>query len=495
MPLTTAAGSITSQTGNISQILIAEQANYADESQSNAATPRVVASNGALSGGDFYRFQPRINSADIAREGATLEGTFFDGSSAQTQDAPGPVDIANGLSIALSGNGTALPLRMLTQDKNPNWNIYGASGQTIPAAVNVVANTQTLSTAAANATIADNLSSTISPIKLTVTPSSTASLATGQTRATITIVGTDNWDAPLIETLSFTSSTATTAATTRLWFKTVTRVTSAGWDEASGKTYGVSGRDRSVEVIFTPQDDELVAFWTAEVVKGITPNVYYGLCLQSATIEITRDALVAFDCTFLGRRGLLYTNLAGETTQGTEGQADYRNYPAKTDNSGLESASADVFGGWQTTITAENNDIQLAMQEATLTINQELAYTNVLGEQYQVSPPSRDTKRLSQLEATVVYAPENNFSTYFEGNQVLPNVNVRWAQRGLGAYPYELVFEAPECQLTADPDPAVADPGTISQTVTMKAVRSATRAYEYRIRARYSEYDLVRIYS
>lgn len=70
MPLTTAAGSITSQTGNISQILIAEQANYADESQSNAATPRVVASNGALSGGDFYRFQPRINSADIARESA-----------------------------------------------------------------------------------------------------------------------------------------------------------------------------------------------------------------------------------------------------------------------------------------------------------------------------------------------------------------------------------------------------------------------------------------
>ena len=484
MPLTTAAGAITSQTGNVSQILIAEQANYADETQRDASSPRIVAANGALSGGDFYRYQPRINSADIAREGTTLEGTFFDGSSAQSQDAPGPFDIANGFSFALSGNGTALPLRMLTQDKNPEWNIYGASGQVIPAEVQVVADTQTLASTAANATIADNLSSTVNPVRLTVTPSGTASVAAGR-RALITINGTDNWDKPLEEVLAFTSTTATTAATTKLWFKTVTQISSEGWEAASGKTYGVTARDRSAEVIFTPQDDELVAFWTAEVVKGITPNLYDGLCMQSATIEITRDALVAFDCTFLGRRGRLYTNLAGDTGSTAR----------RTDASGLETASPDVYGGWQAKLTAENSDIQIALQEMTLTINQELSYTNVLGEQFQVSQPSRDAKRLLSMECTVVYSPENNYSTYFESNQVLPNVKLSFNQTGLGAYPYQFALECDEMQFTSDPDPAVSDPGTISQTLAMKAVRAPGANNEYRIRTRYSDYDRVRVFN
>lgn len=488
MPLTTAAGAITSQTGNISQVLIAEQENYADQSQTDASSPRVVAADGGLTGGDFYKFQPRINSADIAREGTTLPGTFFDGSAAQSQDAPGPFDIANGFSIALSGNGTALPLRMLTQDKNPTWNIYGGSGQTLPGVVNVVADTQLLSASSADASIADNLSSTTNPVRLVIKPSGTATVAAGR-RATITIEGTDNWDNVIDETFAFTSTSATRETTTKLWYKTVTRVASEGWEAASGKTYGISAQDKSAQVIFTPQDDELVCFWTSEVAKGITPNVYDGLCMQNATIEITRDALVSFDCTFLGRRGRLYTNLAGQTYD-----PDDDSVGRKTDASGLETASPDVFGGWQAVLTAETNDIQIALQEMTLTINQELAYTNVLGSQFQVSPPSRDTKRLTQLESTVVYAPENNFSTYFESNQVLPNVQLKFSQTGLGAYPYEFILEADECQLTSDPDPAVADPGTISQTLVMKAVRPQGQTNEYRFRTRYSEYDRVRRY-
>ena len=487
MPLTTAKGAITSQSGNVSQVIIAEQANYADEGQVDASTPRVVAANGALSGGDFYKFQPRINSADIAREGTTLESSFLDGSSAQSQDAPGPVDIANGLSIALSGNGTALPLRMLTQDKNPTWNIFGGTGQNIPAAVTVVANTTRLTDGGTNPTVADNLSSTTNPVQLVYTPSSSASVAAGR-RAVVTFTGTDNWDAPITESIAVSSATATNSFTSRLWYKTVTSIGVQGFEEAADKTYGITAQDKSAQVIFTPQDAELVAFWTAEVTKGVTPNVYYGLIMQSATIELTRDGLVAFDSTFLGRRARLYRNLAGVTTP----PADLSTW--KTDASGLDSASADVFGGWQAIMTAENNDIEVALQECTLTINQELAYTNVLGEQFQSAPPARDAKRLTQLECTIVYAPENDFSTYFEGNQVLPNLKLQFRNHGLGAYPYNLSLEIAEAQLTADPDPAVADTGTISQTVTMKGVRGRNTT-EYLWRARYSEYDRVRVYT
>ena len=465
MPLTTARGAISPQTGNVSQILIAEQDNYSDETK--------VAS-------DVYKFQPRINSADIAQEGTTIETAFFDGSAAQTRDAPGPIDITNGMSIALSGNGTALPLRMLTQDKNPTWNIFGGTGQTIPAQETVVSSTTLGTSSSTNHTVADNLSSTENPVQLNVT------LASGRVtgRGVINITGTDNSDNTISETLAFRAGTSASAtARSRLWYKTVTAVTSAGF--AAG-TFTMTARDRSAQVIFTPQDDELVAFWTAEVAKGVVPNLYYGLCMQSATIDITRDALVAFDCTFLGRRGRLYRNFGGDTGASAE----------KTPFSSLtgkELASADVFGGWQAQLTAEN-DISIALQELTLTINQELAYTNVLGDQFQPSPPVRGAKRLVQFEATVSYAPENDFSDYFESNQVLSNVQLAFNQTGLGAYPYQLVLEADECQFTADPDPAVADVGQITQTLTFKATRPRTGS-EYRFRARYSDYEAVKVYS
>ena len=486
MPLTTPESGITTQSGNVTQILIAEQANFADEGQVDASSPRVVAANGALSGGDFYKFQPRINSADIAGEGTTIESAFFDGTAAQSQDAPGPIDIANGMSIAMSGNGTALPLRMLTQAKNPTWNIYGGTGQNIPAAVTLV-NAAALAAGTASATVTGgNLASANSPVQVVVTPTSNAVVGSSG-RATVTLTGTDNWDRTITETIGFRASTASTAATSRLWYKTVTAVSSAGWEAQSGRTYTVTAQDKSAQVIFTPQDDELVAFWTAEVVKGITPNVYNGLVMQSATIDITRDALVAFDCTFLGRRPYPYRNLAGVTTP----PADLSTW--RTDSSGLEEASADVFAGWQGSLTAEN-DIRIAMEELTLTFNQELAYTNVLGSQFQNAPPGRDAKRLVSLEATVVYAPQNNYSTYFEGNQPLNNVRLEFNQVGLGSYPYQLALEIEDCQFTADPDPAVADTGTITQTLAMKAVRGRRRT-EYLWRTRYSEYDRVRIYT
>ena len=481
MPLRTTASGINTQSGNVTQIIIAEQANYADEAQDDARTPRVVSSTGRLTGGDFYKYQPRINSADIAREGTTIESAFFDGSAAQSKDAAGPIDISGGMSIAMSGNGTALPLRMLTQDKNPSWNIYGGTGQAIPAAVTLVASAP-LSDGGSNAVIAENLSSTTNPVQLIITPSNTASIVAGG-RGTITIKGTDNWDTAIEETIQYSSATAKNAATSRLWYKTVTEIASQGWDEASGRTYAVTARDSSAAVTFTPQDDDLVAFWTAEVAKGVVPNRYYGLCMQSATISITREELVAFDCTFLGRRGYLYSNLAGDTGPTAR----------RTDAAGLDSASPDVFAGWQGKLTAEN-DLTISLSELTLTINQELAYTNALGSQFQLAPPGRGAKRLVQFEVTAHYSPQNDFSTYFESNQVIPNVKLSFDQVGYGAYPYNLTLEAEEMQFTADPDPAVDDAGIITQTLIMKAVRPRAGS-EYRFTTRYSDYDRVRIYS
>lgn len=481
MPLTTASGAITSTTGNITQILIAEQSNYSTPvSVSPAAnTPTVDTTDG------FYRFQPRINSADIAREGTTIPSVFFDGSAAQSKDAPGPLDITNGMSFGLSGNGTGLFLRMLTQDKNPSWNIYGGSGTTFPAQVTVVSSGSLTSTSPL--TVADDLSGTTNPVQIHATLTG-ATLDSGG-RGVVVITGTDNDDDVIEETIAFVG--AATSGATRLWFKTVTSVSVSGF---TAGTVGLVADDRSARVIFTPQDEELIAFWTVEAAKGNVPNVYDGVIMQNATVDITRDGLVSFDCTFLGRQARLYTNISGATynqreTAGSTNRATKSNI-MRTGSNHITDASADVYGGWQSIMTAENSNIQMAVQDATLTINQELEYTNVLGEQFQVTQPARGEKRLVQVEGTVVYSRENDYSTYFQGNLVIPNVQVTWRQKGLGAYPYELVLDIPEAQLTADPDPAVTDTGTIVQNVILKAIKPniANIDYEYRFIARYSDY-------
>ena len=118
-----------------------------------------------------------------------------------------------------------------------------------------------------------------------------------------------------------------------------------------------------------------------------------------------------------------------------------------------------------------------------------------IGFQSQIAPPARSDKRLVQIEVTVVYSPENDYSTYFAGNQIIPNVKLELSQAGLGVYPYETTLEIPEFQLTADPDPAVADTGIIEQTLTGKAVIPEGRTSEYLFRCRYSEYSKVRVFS
>lgn len=477
MPITTGRSAINTASGNTTKVLIAEQTNYSSEAATNVNP-----------GGDFYPEQPRLVSADIAQEGTTIESAELDESAAQTQDAPGPLDVANGFSFLFSGNGLALPLSMLTQDKNPSWSIYGGTGQTIPAQVTVVAATARLQATAGDATIADDLASTTNPVKLVINVSAGANFASGVSRALITITGTDHEDTVITETLAVTG-TATiwrnTPFTTRLWYKTVTKVTTSGFLDDAASTFAITARDRSALVIYRPQDKELVRYWTAEVTKGIVPNLYYGLIMQEATVSITRDAQTNFDCTFLGRRAKLYQNLDGDTGPTARATAAPM----------LRKASPEVFGGSQANLTAGNTDIEIAAQEITLTFNQNLGYTNALGDRFQPTPPGRDSKRLVEVEATILYSPENDYSEYFTSNRVIPNLKMNFKNVGYGTYPYEFTLEIPEAQVTADPDPSVDDQGVIAQTLTLKAVKGPGSGTEYRFVTRNSSYIPVRDFS
>ena len=487
MGFATTAAQITPQSGSNSQILITEQAGWGDDGNITDLSARVQPATGVPTGGDLYRYQPLINSVDLSTEGENIATNYFDGSAAANKMVSGPIDITNGMIIALSGNGTALPFRMLTQDKNPSWNILGGTGQTIPAEVTIVADTASLTTTAA-ATIADgspSVATEANSVQVTVNPDS-GTLDSGRTYGAVTITGTDYADRVITEELRFPAgSSLNDALTTRLWFKTITEVKAEdGW--ATG-TYEVTATDRAAQVVFTPQDQDLAIYWGAEVAKGQVASLYRSLIMNEASIAITRDELIAMECSFMGRRAYPYQNWAGDT--GTSATPSTR-------GTGVELASSDVFASINTIIRAGGPDgPRFAVTDATVTISQNIEYTNVLGSRYQVTAPLRGDKRSIMIDLTVLYSSQNDFSEVFRNNEVLRDVAVEFNHVGLGAFPYKTVFEIDYAQISSDPDPSVAGFGQIDQSISLKGYREGGTGSDFRIRSNYSNYDRVRTYS
>ena len=462
MAFTRPRGMVVPESGNNSQIIIAEQA----KGSWTDITKRV---------GDAYRYQPLITAGDLMQSGEIIPNNYFDGQASQNKGLDGPLDITNGLSLSLSGNGTALFFRMLTQDRNPDASQTALDSSSYSASdVDVVAATAPLGTDGTETTltvVASAGSRTGNPVQLEVDLTG-AALADGRAFGYITITGTDNSDRAITEQVSFYPGALADAVKTNFYFKTVSAASATGFDAGTAE---ISGRDTASRITFTPQDNELVAYWTAELSKGNIPNTYYSLILQSATMSIAdRSSVVMFECSFLGRAANVYT--AMDRTSSTR----------TTLPDTLEFASPDVFPSWRTDIKI--GEVTLAATSATLTVNQNLEYTNVLGDRYQASPPLRGDKRLLTVETNVLYDQMNNLSENFEGNTTLSNVNIEMVNDSLGGFPHKFSFQMEAAQLTVDPDPGIAGFGAIGQTVTFQGISTRRNTPDFRIVADYSDY-------
>lgn len=461
MAITRSRGDVQPQSGNNTQIIIAEQANasWTDISK------RVA---------DAYRHQPLITSADLAQTGEIIPNNYFDGQASQNKGIDGPLDISNGLTLSLSGNGTALFFRMLTQDKNPTRFDADGSAYSARTPITVVTSTNIFTGTAGETvtfTVANDLASAVSPVQLTISPGGTPTLLAGRAFGTVTITGTDHMDRDITDNVNFYAGSLGTAQRTNFYFKTVRAASATGF---TAGTVAIAGTDGGVRVRFTPQDADLVAYWTAEIAKGNIPNTYYSLILQSATMAIAdRTSLVQFECAFLGREANVYSAIDRTST-------------TRSDASALAYASPDVFPGWRASLNV--GSFSLAATSATLTINQNLEYTNVLGGRYQESPPLRGDKRALTVEMNILYDQQNNLSELFTNNQSLRDVSIQMTNTAIGAYPHKFDFQIDEAQLTADPDPGVADFGAIGQTVTIQGISTRRGLSEFRIVADYSDY-------
>ena len=449
----------------------------------------------------FYKHQPRIVEGGLREDGSLVDIPIKTGNAGMNRYATGPLDITDGFMVTGACDGSALIYRMITQMKDPGEGV--ALNATSATEAEVVAN----ALVTASMTVVPIPATITNPVKLKITPNSSATLASGKTSAVIKITGTviDGLDSKgesfttLTESVTLTSEQveAGTVVETDSYFKTVTAVsgTPADWDSTNGQIK-ITCQDNAKQVTFTPQDDELVAFWDIEWTKGTIPNLYRRIIANEVSISVTRTEAIIFALTCLGKDALTYTNFVGNkwTPDSTSS-----NYPTKSDASELDFASDETFTGWQAALELElgGTVIEFPLLDSTLTINQNMVNSDVIsGSRFQSSPPVRNGNRDTALTGTVVFTPENNLSNAFRNNLTWNNVKLVLRNAPLAGFPWQTEIIFRKAQLRVSPDPASPRNERINQTFELMAfTEEISGALEYQIIANYADYVRPRVYS
>ena len=281
--------------------------------------------------------------------------------------------------------------------------------------------------------------------------------------ARVRIKGTDHQGNSFAENFTFTDDNKATAQTSKRYFATVTEVTGSGW---AGGAIDIKGRDKACRVTIKPQDEEIVIFWNGEINRGLIPEVIYDMLMQQLTIQISREEVMRYACVFVFRDSAHQVNFAGDTGETAR----------KTDASGLDFPVDDFFIGYQAEITIDG--IRLAITEATLTINQQYAPSNVIsGEPTDEAVPTGGT-RLVGLTGNVKYATQNDFNENFRENIEFNNIQIRFFNKLKGGFYSQLRIRGARGELNQNPVPTYTDAGEILQPFELNLLPSKIGALD-----------------
>ena len=421
----------------------------------------------------FHPVQPLIIESSLRGGGENIPLPYKTGNSAMTKDAPGPISVEEGLVFAGTGDGMEMFYRMMTQTRNPDVVDIGSgqdsSKQTLLAAG---ALNDVLSDAAVTGVTAptlvnlselnDGVDSGKIPVRLDLTPSSAAAISG------IGLVQIRGKDKDGLDIQEYVVWNATDIAKTdkskktRNYYVSVTNYVSSGW---TAGTLEIACTDTSKKVTYTPQDDELVAFWFIRLVRGITPTLFSGVIGNSFEVALGRDTALEWNVTCLGKRSWPNTNIRGvAATNPAAGPASGGRVPID-DSIGF--ADPSIFTGWQCEL--DIGGTRMALIDSTLSINQNLENSGVItGDRYEETRPFRGTDREVMLDGTVVYSPENNLSQVYLDNTTLEDVQLNLRNRPRGGFYWLTRFVFPTTQINTNPDPASPRDGRISQTFNLK---------------------------
>ena len=307
----------------------------------------------------------------------------------------------------------------------------------------------------------------------------------GVASAWVYITGTDERNRPITDAIRFQNNVADLARTKRstAYFKTITRVVSSGF---SAGTYDATAVNEAATVTFEPST-LLPAFSTIEVGKTVRPSTYRNVIFNSISINFSREEPVRATIATVGGEPELGHNATASRT----GALSALETPTNRDR--LLYTSDDVFSGWQCSIMAGN--LEFAVQSATLTINHNIAPSELLGSQYPTSPPTGSDKREIILTLELQSSSQNDFRDLFQNNIPMRDITARLRNVARGAYPHQIIFECPRVQITDDPDFVVADFGITGETLSLRSIKEANFDYEIRAVTEYSNWYPVKTFS
>ena len=492
-----------------------------------SAAVDVNVTHGVGSGAEnkFHPVQPLITEASIRGGGENIALPYRTGNSAQTKDAPGPVSIEDSIMFANTGDGMELVYRMMTQDREPEVTMVDGGPET-NAKIRTVVEAESLATGSSlvrtpqdsdlagdkfvnfnspnptggsNWLISQNhlndkvVDTTANPRKIPVRLEIDPSAAPNGT-GIIKLEGYDKNRLPVEEYLVWTDGNA--CQPTKNFYTGLKAYSSSGW--ATGTTFSIKFLDKSRKVVYTPQDEELVAFWFTRLVRGVTPTMFSGIIGSEFSAALGRDTPLEWTVGCLGKRQWPNTNIRGEewnSGDGTITENNRRGRKVLLDKS-IGFAPPEIFTGWQCEV--DMGGTRLAIIDGTLNINQNLENSGVItGDRYEESPPFRSTDRETMLDGTVVYAPENNLSQVYLDNATIENVflNLRNRPRGSFYWLHRFIFDS--TQINTNPDPASPRDGRISQAFNLKCFTEGIGGgpKDYRIETFVSEYTPVRDFS
>ena len=464
------------ESGRNSRALVGEQSGgWADESVGSTPGGRaaaVVASGGAKSGGDLYKYLAKIESLGVVPEAVNYNLNALDGFDDESNYLRPAINVGGTMLIIVTLEGTAIWFALVTDTLAPTETTITNVGGVTTATVSLTA----------TSAVAVGVTGAPQGIKLTFTPTS-AALNDGLPNGGLEIRGVDSDNNPIIETITWLDDELTSAKTTENYFATGDLTARPSGFSAGSLAVTVANAGGTV-VRFEPRSGVVKRFITMEGSKGETPHRFYGLCISTVTISLDRTTKLMFDATFMGRRALMFSAFGD----------DGPNQPNPTRTAlpaSLVESNDDAFVGWMG--TAYYGGIKLPIRSFNININRNLVFTDGMGgEPYQVSPPVGDGKREVPLTLELIADNQNNWDRFFETASDFTNLVIECTANSPGQYGQKFRFVARRAQIITSPSPVVTGPGPVYQTAEFRCVRPRRgNLAAYYIEATYQDYERV----
>ena len=415
--------------------------------------------------GNFYNIPYLVQTAEIAGNAPGIEVPIVGDSPDDFPRQQGPLDIINGFTLPAYTTKMEPFYRQLLNDNRALDDasvlaISETGAGTRPAQIGGrvarFAADGLLDGAAIDTTPTTSFAAQPTrPIRVFVDAAANVSADTA-----VTIIGTDYHDTRISEVITIANGNQT--AKTNQYFKTVSSIASDPAIASADVGEDDVATERPYRSLFWENTESKLTYgMDVYVRKGIVPNTYREVFLDSLSFSMSRDGAVAYTFATVGKRPVAHRALNGTST-------------TAEDTSSWTAISREAFTGWQCGIFYQPEGggaiRRLPAIDTTVTLSNNVAFTPTVTGRRTPGSAFRN-RRTVTFEGTMEYRAEDiNLIEDVLGNQFLEGAYLEMVNAATGGFPYKVRYLFGKIQFTNLPDAPISEEGVISRPMSMIAV-------------------------